>query len=122
MLLTILVCTLLLIPAPVALLIVACAIRPVAIARRLLPLQCLVLLLVTLATLPDRVLLTLLLTALLFDSLLFLVLLNALAILFPLLLLLDTLLFLVLLTLRTHLEHRRAMLDDLYLSEEDGAA
>jgi heme exporter protein C len=32
------------------------------------------------------------------------------------------LLFLVLLTLRTHLEHRRAMLDDLYLSEEDGAA
>jgi heme exporter protein C len=32
------------------------------------------------------------------------------------------LLFLVLLTLRTHLEHRRAMLDDLYLSEEDGVA
>ena len=32
------------------------------------------------------------------------------------------LLFLVLLTLRTHLEHRRAMLDDLYLAEEDGAA
>jgi hypothetical protein len=31
-------------------------------------------------------------------------------------------LFLVLLTLRTHLEHRRATLDDLYLSEEDGAA
>jgi heme exporter protein C len=32
------------------------------------------------------------------------------------------LLFLVLLTLRTHLEQRRAVLDELYLADEDGAA
>ena len=98
-LLAILVSTLLLISAPVALLVVG-AIAPITQAFGLLSLRCVWLLPFTLATLkalPILVRLILLLPALLFQSLLFLILLDALAVLFPRLLLLGALLFLILL-------------------------